>query len=76
MNSFKKYLKSKGWRMILRIKILKWKYSLLAKIGLCKHEGTMGELGDKMFYCLWCGTEVENEDYKLEQKAIKKFNLE
>jgi hypothetical protein len=56
--------------MRVGIKWTKFKMDLLAKLGLCKHDGSAGEVGAKKHYCLACGKEVDNPDWEDEREFL------
>lgn len=71
MRSFKDYIKSLPLRTRIELKLSNWWLKFRIKIGLCPHDCSVGEVGEKTHYCM-CGKEVENEDWEIEKKHLTK----
>ena len=40
----------------------------------CKHEATVGKVGDKYYYCLECKSKVYNPEWKEAREIIDKLS--
>lgn len=69
--NLKDVIKTYPLRQRISIKLGSLWLRIRMKVGLCPHDSSFGAVGEKSHMCM-CGKEVENEDWRMERKALKK----